>query len=220
MISICTPNNKATYLVNTPRMRKMPPPNSSTATITANTAGMGNPNCPTNPLKSDTDSDGLTDGDEVKLHSTDPLNADTDGGSVKDGEEVARGTDPLDAKDDVVEKIEIGVVIVLEGINFEYNSADITPDSESTLMKALKTLQDNPDIEVEISGHTDSDGSSSYNMGLSQRRADSVKDWLVSHGISSDKIQAVGYGEDNPIAPNDTPENKYKNRRIEFKRTK
>ena len=174
----------------------------------------------TNPLKSDTDSDGLTDGDEVKLHSTDPLNADTDGGSVKDGEEVARGTDPLDAKDDVVEKIEIGVVIVLEGINFEYNSADITPDSETTLMKALKTLQDNPDIEVEISGHTDSDGSSSYNMGLSQRRADSVKDWLVSHGISSDKIQAVGYGEDNPIAPNDTPENKYKNRRIEFKRIK
>jgi outer membrane protein OmpA-like peptidoglycan-associated protein len=173
----------------------------------------------TDPLEADTDGDRLNDGDEVKLHNTDPLNVDTDGGSVNDGDEVARGTDPLDPNDDI-EKIEIGKVIILEGINFEYNSADITPDSEETLMKALKTFQDNPEIEVEISGHTDSDGSNSYNMGLSQRRADSVKDWLVGKGIIEERIEAVGYGEENPIAPNDTPENKFKNRRIEFKRTK
>ena len=173
----------------------------------------------TDALKADTDDDRLNDGDEVKLYKTDPLNADTDGGSVSDGDEVARGTDPLNPEDDV-EKIEIGVVIVLEGINFEYNSADITTDSEATLMKALKTLQDNPEIEVEISGQTDSDGSSSYNMDLSQRRADAVKGWLVNQGIAEERIDAVGYGEDNPIAPNDTPENKHKNRRIEFKRIK
>lgn len=171
----------------------------------------------TDPLKADTDGDGLTDYEEVMIYKTDPLNPDTDGGSVDDGTEVRRGTDPLDQEDDVV-KME--VPIVLEGITFETNKSDITPESELILMQALKTLQTYPDIVVEISGHTDDVGSNASNQKLSQRRADSVKGWLVSKGIPADRITAVGYGEDRPRVANDSAENRRLNRRIEFKRIK
>jgi outer membrane protein OmpA-like peptidoglycan-associated protein len=175
----------------------------------------------TDPLKSDTDGDTLTDGEEVTKYRTNPLKADTDGGSVDDGTEVRRGTDPLVAADDVVkEEIKVGETIILEGINFETNSANITPDSEERLVKAYNTMINNPAIEVEISGHTDSRGSNSSNQSLSERRANSVKEWLVAKGIDGARIVTVGYGEDRPIAPNDSPENMLKNRRIEFKRMK
>ncbi len=171
----------------------------------------------TDPLKADTDGDGLGDGEEVNKYKTDPLKVDTDGGTVNDGVEVKRGTDPLDPKDDVVK---MNVPIVLEGITFATNKFNITPESENILMGALKTLNTYSDIEVEISGHTDSDASNEYNQKLSQNRAESVKGWLVSKGISADRITAVGYGEENPRVSNDTPENKRLNRRIEFKRIK
>src|SRR3989304_6027747 len=171
----------------------------------------------TDPLMADTDYDGLKDGEEVNNLKTDPLKKDTDGGTVEDGTEIRRGTDPLDPTDDVVK---IGVPIVLEGITFETNKSDITPESEKVLMGALKTLQTHSDIEVEISGHTDNVGSNSSNQKLSQRRADAVKAWLVAKGISAGRITAVGYGEESPRVANDTPENKRLNRRIEFKRIK
>lgn len=171
----------------------------------------------TNPLKADTDGDGLTDYEEIMTYKTDPLKVDTDGGSVGDGVEVKRGTDPLDPSDDIVQ---IDVPIVLEGITFATNKYNITPESESVLNKALKTLRTYEDIVVEISGHTDSDGSNAYNQTLSYNRANAVKEWLVSKGISSDRITAVGYGEDKPRVANDTPEHKRMNRRIEFKRIK
>ncbi|MGE5436054.1 MAG: OmpA family protein [Syntrophothermus sp.] len=171
----------------------------------------------TDPLNEDTDNDGLKDGEEVTQYNTNPLQKDTDKGTVDDGKEVGRGTNPNDPNDDVVK---VGVPIVLEGINFATGKADITPESEATLQKALKTLTTYPDIIVEISGHTDNVGSNSSNQKLSQRRADSVKKWLVDKGIDASRITAKGYGEDRPIAPNDTKENKFKNRRIEFVRIK
>jgi len=88
------------------------------------------------------------------------------------------------------------------------------------LMKAYNTMKNNPKIEVEISGHTDSRGSNSSNQRLSESRASSVKEWLVAKGIDGNRITTIGFGEDKPIVPNDSPENMLKNRRIEFKRIK
>jgi outer membrane protein OmpA-like peptidoglycan-associated protein len=175
----------------------------------------------TDPLNNDTDGDSLYDGDEVNTYRTDPLKVDTDGGTVDDGTEVRRGTNPLYAEDDVVkEEMVVGQVIILEGINFETGSANITPDSEDRLMKAYNTMINNPNIQVEISGHTDSRGSNRSNQVLSENRAASVKSWLVSKGIDGNRITTVGFGEDMPLVPNDSPDNMLKNRRIEFKRTK
>jgi len=172
----------------------------------------------TNPLNPDSDSDGLTDGDEVMTHRTDPLNADSDGDGLNDGVEVnTHKTDPLNPDDDVV-KIE--VPIVLEGITFETNKSDITPESEKTLMSALKTLQTHTDIVVEISGHTDDVGKNAYNQKLSERRAESVKVWLVAKGIKADRIITVGYGEEKPRVANYSDSNRRLKRRIEFKRIK
>src|SRR4030095_5873578 len=175
----------------------------------------------TDPLNTDTDGDGLTDGEEVNRYSTDPLRRDTDAGSIEDGAEVLRGTNPLDPSDDIVqERIKVGQVIILEGINFETNSARITGESESILMNAYNSMLEIPSMEVEISGHTDSRGSDEKNQILSEDRANSVKAWLVAKGINPNRITTVGYGENRPLVPNDSPENMLKNRRIEFKRTK
>jgi len=171
----------------------------------------------TDPLKADTDGDGLSDSEEVLTHKTDPLKIDTDAGAVDDGTEVKRGTDPLNPEDDVVK---IGVVYVMEDIYFDVNKTTVKPESEVRLNKVLKTLQTYSDISVEVSGHTDSDGSAKSNQILSEGRAESVKDWLVNKGIEARRISTVGYGEDKPVADNKTKEGKQKNRRIEFKRTK
>jgi outer membrane protein OmpA-like peptidoglycan-associated protein len=178
----------------------------------------------TNPLKPDTDGDGLTDGDEVLTHKTDPLNPDTDGGSVADGVEVRRDTNPLNPSDDIPKKetlaVEIGRPIVLEGLVFEFNSARIRPQSEPVLENALGILNENPLIEVEIHGHTDNVGKASYNLKLSQDRANSVRQWLVNRGVDPARMTTKGFGFVRPIAPNDTEEGRQKNRRIEFVRVK
>ena len=169
----------------------------------------------TDPLNVDSDGEGLMDGEEVNMFRTDPLNPDSDAGSVDDLVEVNRGTNPLDPTDDV---IKIDVPIVLEGITFATGKSDVTPESETVLQGALKTLQTYDDIIVEISGHTDNVGSSSSNQRLSQKRADSVRFWLINNGVKPDRIIAKGYGEEYPRVPNDSSDNKRKNRRIEFKR--
>jgi len=110
--------------------------------------------------------------------------------------------------------------IVLEGVVFETGKATLTPASEEILMQAYETLANYPTIDVLISGHTDNVGKRDKNMKLSLDRANSVKNWLVAKGIDAKRISTAGFGPDQPIAPNDTPENKQKNRRIEFERTK
>ncbi len=107
-------------------------------------------------------------------------------------------------------------LLILHGINFEFDSAKIKEDSEIKLDEAAGTLEANPSIKVSIEGHTCSTGSEEYNLGLSKRRADAVKDYLISKGIAGERLSTVGKGEEDPIAPNDTQEGRSKNRRIEF----
>jgi len=173
----------------------------------------------TDPLKTDTDGDGLTDGDEVKKYHTNPLKADTDGGGVNDGDEVRRGTDPLNPKDDIPKEtiiLEKGKTVVLEGVNFASGSATLTKASEKTLEKAYNALVASPDLVVEIAGYTDNVGKADMNVNLSARRAQSVKAWLVKKGIPAKRLTTVGKGMRDPIAPNDTADGRAQNRRIEF----
>lgn len=102
-------------------------------------------------------------------------------------------------------------------IVFEFDQSDILDGSERTLDAVATVLQRSPELRVEIGGHTDSIGSEAYNEGLSERRATSVRDYLVqNHGIDADRLKAVGYGESRPIFSNETPTGRTLNRRVEF----
>lgn len=175
----------------------------------------------TDPLKPDTDLDGLTDGEEVNKYKTDPLKLDTDGGGLNDGSEIAQGTNPHNRSDDIKkEEPKIGRRIVLEGVNFGSGSAELSPESAAKLEEVFRTLRDNPEIEVEISGYTDNRGKRSTNVRLSQARADAVKAYLVVRGVEPRRIRTVGQGPDMPVAPNTTEAGRARNRRIEFSRIK
>jgi len=118
---------------------------------------------------------------------------------------------------------EVGTVEVLDNVYFAFNKAIVLEESFEALNKLAQMLKDNPTVSVEISGHTDSKGDDKYNQKLSQARAKSVVDYLISQGIEKARLVAVGYGEAKPVAPNtnsdgtDNPEGREKNRRTEFK---
>ncbi len=105
----------------------------------------------------------------------------------------------------------------LSGIQFASNSADILGESEGVLNQAYEVLKLYSSINVRVEGHTDSTGDNDLNLALSNARAESVKSYLVNKGISSQRIEAKGFGEENPIGPNNTAEGRKQNRRIEFK---
>lgn len=106
--------------------------------------------------------------------------------------------------------------IALYGILFDFDRATLQQESNKQLQDVLTLLATNPDLRLEIQGHTDSDGSADYNLQLSQRRAESVRQYLTLFGVDSGRLQAKGYGESMPVAPNDSDENKAKNRRVEL----
>lgn len=101
-------------------------------------------------------------------------------------------------------------------INFERAKADIARESLPTLSKLAQIARDCPQVRIEIEGHTDAEGTPERNQRLADRRARAVADYLVRAGVDASKLAAVGYGETRPVAPNDTPENRARNRRIEF----
>lgn len=126
----------------------------------------------------------------------------------------------LNKENDEINKIETaidkGEKLVFTNINFKFNSDEITEPSKKILDNVVYVLTKKGDVKLEIQGHTDSDGPDVYNQDLSERRAESVKKYLVENGISADRLTTKGYGESKPIAENDTKEGKAKNRRIEF----
>ncbi|MEX2233423.1 MAG: OmpA family protein [Cyclobacteriaceae bacterium] len=116
-----------------------------------------------------------------------------------------------------LEKATEGTIAILQNIFFDVDKYDLKEKSLTELQKILRFLKENPTFNVEISGHTDNSGSEAYNLQLSQKRAQSVFDYLVSKGIELKRLLPKGYGPNRPIAENDSEEGRQKNRRIEFK---
>jgi len=114
---------------------------------------------------------------------------------------------------------EKGTSIILPGINFTFASATLTAPAKMKLDELAAELVKHPEIKLEIRGYTDSIGSAASNLRLSQKRADSVKRYLISRGVIVSQLRAIGFGEANPIASNSTKQGRAKNRRIEFART-
>jgi outer membrane protein OmpA-like peptidoglycan-associated protein len=106
-----------------------------------------------------------------------------------------------------------------DGVTFAVNSTEISPGFQYTLDQIANSMIQYPNSLIDVYGHTDSSGTDEYNLGLSQRRADAVADYLVMRGVSRARIETIGYGERYPIASNDTVEGKARNRRVEIKIT-
>lgn len=120
-------------------------------------------------------------------------------------------------RDITIVPIEKEEVIVLNNVFFDFDKSDLKAASYPVLDRVIGYLNDGKIDDIEISGHTDSVGPESYNMDLSRRRAQSVVNYLVSKGVSKDKLDTKAFGETKPLMSNDTAENRAKNRRVEFK---
>jgi outer membrane protein OmpA-like peptidoglycan-associated protein len=125
-------------------------------------------------------------------------------------EDMQRQVDALQAK-----TTERGIVLTLGDVLFTSGRADLKAGAAANLGRLVHFLKENADRKVEIEGHTDNVGSDDYNQSLSQRRADSVKSFLMQQGIGSDRIVASGKGEHRPVADNETEGGRQQNRRVE-----
>jgi outer membrane protein OmpA-like peptidoglycan-associated protein len=187
----------------------------------------------------DNDGDGILDGKDKAPNDPEDMDGfededgvpdpDNDGDGIADKDdkcpnqpETVNGYDDEDGCPDTKPEIAVakGAAIVLDGINFASGSSNVTSGSKSTLDKVVNTMRSNPELEIEIRGYTDNTGSLAGNKNLSQKRAESVRQYLIENGIDGTRVKAVGYGPENPIAPNNTREGRAKNRRIEFFRVK
>lgn len=104
----------------------------------------------------------------------------------------------------------------LNDLRFAVNGSGIETNFDQTLAADIAVLKANPDVRIRVDGHTDSDGAAAYNQGLSERRAAAVKARLVAAGIAADRLEVKGFGESNPVVPNDSSANKRQNRRVEL----
>lgn len=143
---------------------------------------------------------------------------DSDGDGVNDGADQCADTPKglaVDAKGCVeIEKV------VLAGVNFEMGSVNLRPEAAATLRTVAQAMKASPAVEVEIGGHTDSIGPGGKNQRLSERRASSVKAFLVREGVDAARLSIKGYGESQPVGPNDTDAGRANNRRVAFKVTR
>lgn len=120
-------------------------------------------------------------------------------------------------KDFALEPIRVGKKSILNNIFFETNSYELNKKSEVELSRLVQLLKDNPQVKIEIMGHTDNSGSEKFNLTLSENRAKAVADYLIQQGIDATRIKYKGYGEKYPVADNATEEGRAQNRRTEFR---
>ena len=105
---------------------------------------------------------------------------------------------------------------VMRGVNFEFDSARLTPDSSEILDYVATNLRTTPELQVEVGGHASAEGDAAYNLDLSTRRAHTVRDYLIEAGVSADTIRANGYGETRPLVNNGNETGRSVNRRVEL----
>lgn len=175
----------------------------------------------------DTDLDGILDKDDkcpdvagVARYQGCPV-PDTDGDGINDEEDkcpAVKGVKenngcPEEIRQEIVEKIEYAA----KRIQFRVNSADLLSASLGVLDEVASILQGNPQIKVTVEGHTSSDGARDVNMKLSEKRAGSVRDYLLLKGIDAERVTAVGFGPDKPLNEGKTEADRAKNRRVELK---
>jgi len=109
-----------------------------------------------------------------------------------------------------------GLIMNLSDVLFDFGKYTLKPDTREKLAKVSGILLAHPDMKLQVEGYTDNVGSDEFNQKLSEQRADSVRDYLISQGIAADSITAKGFGKTNPIASNDTAQGRQQNRRVEI----
>lgn len=130
----------------------------------------------------------------------------------KQAAEIAR-----EIPDATVVRVEEGIVVEFNSkVLFGFDKSNLNAEAKTSLNKLVKVLNSYPDTDIEIQGHTDSQGSLSYNRSLSKRRANAVSDYLISKNILTNRITVIGYGEEVPKYSNETENGRAQNRRVEF----
>lgn len=172
----------------------------------------------------DSDNDGVVDGVDMCQNTPEgvevdrvgcPLDSDRDG--TPDYKDLCPGT-PLGVIVDA-DGCPLGGenILSLTGVNFAFDKAELTAEAEMILDEAVALMKETDEVlEVRVEGHTDNVGSDNYNMDLSQRRAESVVQYLVDNGVNSTRLVPVGMGEGFPVASNDTDAGRAENRRVDF----
>lgn len=122
----------------------------------------------------------------------------------------------MEREDSVFTNLKLNQAIRLDNVYFDQSSYVLRPESNEQLDKLLKTLHSNPGLQIEIAGHTDNVGDRRLNQSLSENRAKVITNYLANRGITTNRLQPHGYGDTRPSAPNDSENNKKKNRRVEF----
>lgn len=182
--------------------------------------------CPV-PQDVDSDGDGVVDSKDKCPDTPKGTEVDANGCPLPVAAPVEPAPAPMteqkpEAEQQVVSPVPVPAPhrMVLEGVNFNFDRAALRPEDRDVIDKDFAKLKEWGDVKIEVAGHTDSIGSDRYNMGLSLRRANTVRSYLISKGIRADRLVAKGYGESQPIASNDTDEGRFQNRRVELNQIK
>ena len=180
---------------------------------------------PPEPPIPDSDGDGVNDRDDrcPDSHPEEIVDEfgcprDSDGDGVPDRLDRCPGTDPgVKVDEDGCAQVGEVMATINWPIFFDFDRSEIKPDARSTLARVGKALRDNPNIQLDVVGHTDGIGTEEYNLALGQRRAESAQRYLIEReGIPAERLSVMSMGESAPVAGNETAEDRAKNRRVEF----
>jgi len=142
-------------------------------------------------------------------------NLDDDGDGVPNSEDICWTTPAGDTVDLYGCTISQEPAVTLRGVHFATDSSALTSEAKSILDSAVGAINARSSSLIDVEGHTDSRGSDSHNQALSERRAQSVADYLASHGVSASSLNPIGMGEGSPVASNDTRDGRRLNRRVD-----